>query len=127
MLFCDVLPSIMRDCPRPYPCRNVLIAQAVLIFCRGLFTPGHNDGASKVNDNVHGASLRKQHGGYSLAEAYAEVISEHDNAHHERHLFHIDSFSIDDDDHNDDVIDDQMMLIMVTAMIMVVLMVIGGD
>lgn len=47
--------------------------QSVLILCRGLFTPGHNDAASRVYDNVHGAALRLEEGGYSLAGSFEEV------------------------------------------------------
>ena len=47
--------------------------QAVLVLCRGLFTPGHNDAASRVHDNVYGAALRPQADGYSLAASYAQV------------------------------------------------------
>lgn len=52
--------------------RVLLWAKAVLVLCRGLFTPGHNDTASRTQDNVHGAALRSQEGD-SLAEAFAEV------------------------------------------------------
>lgn len=48
-------------------------AQAVLVLCRGLFTPGHNKEPSRVHDNVHGCALRVEHGGYPLEEAFAEV------------------------------------------------------
>ncbi|CAM9474243.1 unnamed protein product, partial [Laminaria digitata] len=47
--------------------------QSVLILCRGLFTPGHNDAASRVYDNVHGAALRSEEGGYSLVGSFEEV------------------------------------------------------
>lgn len=47
--------------------------QAVLVLCRGLFTPGHNDAASRVHDNVHGAALRQHAGGSSLVDSFGQV------------------------------------------------------
>eukprot|EP00903_Cladosiphon_okamuranus_P013411 g12496.t1 len=47
--------------------------EAVLVLCRGLFTPGHNKEPSRVHDNVHGCALRGEHGGYPLEEVFAEV------------------------------------------------------
>ncbi|CAM9985288.1 unnamed protein product, partial [Hapterophycus canaliculatus] len=47
--------------------------ESVLVLCRGLFTPGYNKEASRVNDNVHGVAVRHEQGGCSLEEAFAEV------------------------------------------------------
>lgn len=47
--------------------------QVLVTLCRGFFTPGHNNRASRNHDNVHGAALRPEFGGYSLAETFAEV------------------------------------------------------
>lgn len=43
------------------------------MLCRGLFTPGHDGGASRDYDNVHGAAMRSNAGGYPLAISFAEV------------------------------------------------------
>lgn len=87
----DVLDSLHRvsHLPLPYVCAGATASrdligslgvvpfsprmQAVLILCRGLFTPGYNSAASRVYDSVHGAALRREEGGYSLAGAFAEV------------------------------------------------------
>ncbi|CAM9148932.1 unnamed protein product, partial [Discosporangium mesarthrocarpum] len=47
--------------------------EVLLVYCRGLFTPGHGSNASKVHRNLHGVALRKEMGGTMLAEAFAEV------------------------------------------------------
>lgn len=43
------------------------------MLCRGLFTPGHNDAASRIHDNVHGVALRPHAGGSSLVDSFAQV------------------------------------------------------
>lgn len=49
--------------------------QAVAVLCRGLFTPGYNQDPFRVQDNVHGAALRSDFGGYPLVDSFAEVKS----------------------------------------------------
>lgn len=68
-----VLLYVLRACFFCLRAGSLNRAQAVLVLCRGLFTPGHNKEPSRVHDNVHGCALRHEHGGYPLEEAFAEV------------------------------------------------------
>lgn len=61
---------------RAHGCCDVarISGKALVVLCRGLFTPGYNEAASGVTDNVHGAGLREQQGSASsLTDVFAEV------------------------------------------------------
>lgn len=55
------------------PLLVVRLNQAVLVMCRGLFTPQNEVVESKREHHVFAAVFQPESGGYPLADAFAEV------------------------------------------------------
>lgn len=73
---CRSLPFFFRVFREMMPGASVCAAvatQAILVLCRGIFTPQNDVVESKWQHFVFAAVFQPETGGYPLADAFAEV------------------------------------------------------